>query len=231
MSGGVGRRWTLLGVLAAVLNANFALEALLPGQSGVGRRVVSDLSLASQPWSWVFRLGDASSAVVLLVVALAMLRAGRRSAPWRVGAWLVAGFAAATLLSALVPLSCAATADSTCAGSPPGAPAPLANLLHDGASIAGTTAGILAAAVLALATKGRQSRAHWLAFALSAALGLALVVGAQSFGDEVAEWFGWVQRGQIVVLSLWFVAVGRSTDCVGAGAAPIGAGSSDATRR
>ena len=224
MTGRVGPRWTMLGALAGVLNANFVLEWLLPGQGDVGRSVVSDLGLASHPWSWVFRLGDALGAVLLLVIGLALLQsvrrsltwrvagrrvAGRRVSAWRVGAWLVTGFAAATLVAALVPLSCAATADSTCAGSPPGASPPLANLLHDGVSIAGTTAGIAAAGVLALATRRWQSLAHWLAFALAAALGLALVVGAQG---EVAEWFGWVQRAQILVLSLWFAAVGRSID-------------------
>ena len=232
----VGLRWTVLGALAGVLNANFALEWLLPGQRDVGRSVVSDLGLASHPWSWVFRLGDALGAVLLLAIGLALLQsvrrsltwrvaarsvAGRRVSAWRVGAWLVTGFAAATLVAALVPLSCAATADSTCAGSPPGASPPLANLLHDGVSIAGTTAGIAAAGVLALATRRWQSLAHWLAFALAAALGLALVVGAQG---EVAEWFGWVQRAQILVLSLWFAAVGRSIDCLASeDPPPIGA--------
>ncbi len=228
MTGRVGPRWTMLGALAGVLNANFALEWLLPGQGDVGRSVVSDLGLASHPWSWVFRLGDALGAVLLLVIGLALLRsvrrsltrrvAGRRVRAWRVGAWLVTGFAAATLVAALVPLSCAATADSTCAGSPPGASPPLANLVHDGVSIAGTTAGIAAAGVLALATRGWQSLAHWLAFALAAALGLALVVGAQG---EVAEWFGWVQRAQILVLSLWFAAVGRSIDCLASEDPPL----------
>ena len=254
MTGRVGPRWTMLGALAGVLNANFALEWLLPGQGDVGRSVVSDLGLASHPWSWVFRLGDALGAVLLLVIGLALLQsvrrsltwrvagrrmagrrvagrrvAGRRVRAWRVGAWLVTGFAAATLVAALVPLSCAATADSTCAGSPPGASPPLANLLHDGVSIAGTTAGIAAAGVLALATRRWQALAHWLAFALAAALGLALVVGAQG---EVAEWFGWVQRAQILVLSLWFAAVGRSIDCLASeDPPPIGGGSSDARAR
>ena len=216
----MGRRWTKLGALAGVLNANFALEWLLPGQGDAGRSVVSDLGLASHPWSWVFRLGDALGAVLLLVIGLALLRSVRpsptwlvttwRGRAWRVGAWLVTGFAVTTLIAALVPLSCAATADSTCAHGSPGSPAPLANLLHDGVSISGTTAGIVAAALLALATRGWQSLAHWVAFALAAALGLALVGGAQG---EVAEWFGWVQRAQILVLSLWFTAVGRSLDC------------------
>ena len=217
----MGRRWTKLGALAGVLNANFVLEWFLSGQGDVGRSVVSDLGLANHPWSWVFRLGDALGAVLLLVIGLALLRSVRRSltglvAPWRdrawrVGAWLVIGFAVTTLIAALVPLSCAATADSTCANSPPGSPVPLANLLHDGVSISGTTAGIVAAALLALATRGWQSLAHWVAFALAAALGLALLVGAQG---EVAEWFGWVQRAQILLLSLWFAAVGRSLDCL-----------------
>lgn len=202
-------RWALLGALAAVLNANFALEGLLPGPVRIGRRAVSELGVGSAPWSWVFRLGDGSSAAVLLAVAVGMLRLGRRSLAWRSAARLLVAFAATTLVSAVVPLTCPATASSACTGSPPGTPPPWANVVHDDVSIVGTTAGIAAAALLALATRRGQRVGHWLVFVASAGLGVALVVGAQG---AVPGWFGWVQRGQILVLSIWFVVVGRSLD-------------------
>ena len=191
-----------LGALAGVLNSNFVLESLLPGSAG---RAVSELSVPGQPWSMAFRICDGSSAVLVMVLAAGLLRAGRRAPGQVAGAWLLLVTGATTLVSALVPLTCLATAGPVCASSPPGSAAPLPNLVHDGVSITGTTAAILAAALLAAVSTGRQRWAHAVAFVAAGGLGLALAVGAQG---QVPAWFGVTQRAQILVLSLWFVVVG-----------------------
>ena len=202
----VRARWTVVGVLAGLLNANFVLEHLLPGVRDVA---ISGLSVRGQPWSTAFRVGDGLSGVLVALLGAALLRSGRRPRRRRVAAVLVLAAGVTTWVSAVVPLSCAATVSPACAGSSPGATAPLANLVHDGVSIAGTTAAIVAAALLASATTTRERVAHALALAAAAGLGLALVVGAHG---TVPGWFGAVQRAQVVVLSVWFAAVGRSVD-------------------
>ncbi len=194
----------LVGALAGALNANFALEGLLAGHDGIGRRAVSELSVPGSEWSWVFRVGDGSSALLVGVLAVLLVRrtSGRR--PRVAAGWLLLVTAATSLVAALVPLACAATAGARCAASPGAAP-PWHNVLHDDVSIAGTTTAILAALLLAVAARGRRRATHATAGLLSLGLGLGLALGASG---ALPGWFGWVQRTQVVVLSVWFVAVG-----------------------
>lgn len=216
----------LAGVLAGVLNANFALAAVLPGRSLRGS-AISDLSAAGQPWSWAFRVGDGASGLLLLVVAVAGLRrcperegSGVRAA-WRAGLLLVALSAVTTAVSALVPLSCPATATSHCPGAAPGSVPPLANQLHDTVSVAGTTAALLAGGVLVLVTVGATRLGHLLATLAASGLGVALVVAAGVL--PTPGWFGSVQQAQVVVLSAWFAVVGRSVDDSARPGSPAGA--------
>lgn len=68
------RRFLALGAVAGLLNSNFVLATVLPGDFVSAAAPISELSVAGQPWSWAFRLGDASSGVLLLTVAAAGLR-------------------------------------------------------------------------------------------------------------------------------------------------------------
>lgn len=219
-------RLTLLGAVVGALNVNFVLQPLTPARSDAGLVVVSELSARGQPWSGVFRLADGSCAVLLLVLSAAMLRQhgpgpsqswpaqswpsqSWRAQSWRAASWLVGASGALLLTSVLVPLSCADVGEGRCPGRPPGAPAAWTDLLHDGVSIAGTTAAIAAAAFLVGASLGRLRTAHAIAALVAGSLGLVLATGVR---QQDASWFGLVQRAQIVALSAWYVAVGRSVD-------------------
>ncbi len=191
-----------MGALAGLLNANFVLERLLPGVRDVA---ISVLSVPGQPWSTAFRVGDGVSGALVALLGAALLRTARSSRRLRAAAVLVLVTGVTTWVSAVVPLSCPATASPSCAGAGPGATPPLANLVHDGVSILGTTAAIIAAALLAAATTRGQRVAHAVTFVLAAGLGLALAVGARG---AVPDWFGVVQRTQVGALSVWFVALG-----------------------
>lgn len=195
-------RWIAVGTLAGLLNANFVLERQLPV---VRDLAISGLSVPGQPWSVAFRLGDGVSGALVAVLGVALLRGAHRARRLRAAAVLVLATGVTTWVSALVPLRCVATVSPACAGASPGAAPPLANLVHDGVSIVGTTAAIIAAALLAAATTRGQRVAHAVAFVVSATLGLALAVGAPG---TVPDWFGAVQRTQVVTLSLWFAALG-----------------------
>jgi Protein of unknown function (DUF998) len=207
-----------LGVAAGVLNCSFMLESLLPGPAHVGATVVSDLSVPTRPWSWVFRAADAGSALCLLALCIAL--ASRRPddeddgsrlsrTAWTVGLVATTTFAASTLLAAVVAETCAPSFDPSC---PPGlAVASLTDAVHDTISSVGSSCGVLAS--LAFAVALRRTRwfcaLHGTAFVVTALSGLlfvALQAGAQ---DNLS---GWVQRGQIVALSAWLGVLGLTAD-------------------
>jgi Protein of unknown function (DUF998) len=210
----------VFGVTAGVLNCSFVLESLLPGPAHVGATVVSDLSVPDRPWSWVFRVADAGSALFVLLICFAL--ASRRAASdddglqasrtaWNVGWVATTVYAASTLLAAVVAETCAPAFDPSC---PDGiAVASVTDVVHDTISSVGSSSGVLAC--LAFAVALRRTRRfcvlHGTAFAAAALSGLlfvALQAGAQ---DGIS---GWVQRVQIVALSAWFVVLGMTADQV-----------------
>lgn len=196
-----------LGVGAGLLNVNFLVEWVLPHHSPVAVTVVSDLAASGQPWNWAFRVGDALSAGLLLVLCRLALtsRTRARTLAWRAAIVLLLAFAASTLLAVVFPEHCTVAAGRECREATSGG----WDVVHDAISSIGTTAGVLAAAVFAWATRRSRAlaRLHLLAFVLAGALGLVFVT-AQA-GDR-AELLGWTQRAQIVVLSAWYVVVGVS---------------------
>ncbi|HSR24341.1 MAG TPA: DUF998 domain-containing protein, partial [Candidatus Eisenbacteria bacterium] len=101
------------GVVAAVLNANFLLELVLPTGVSATHSIVSELSATGRPWSWLFRTGDAVAGVAAVAVAVGFLQA-RPSA--RVLGWCTAVFGAGTAFSAMVSLPCADGTGLTCSG-------------------------------------------------------------------------------------------------------------------
>ncbi|MGN6300661.1 MAG: DUF998 domain-containing protein [Angustibacter sp.] len=196
-----------LGLAAGVLNVNFLLEGVLGRPRPVATTVVSDLAVAGHAWSWVFRTGDVASAVLLLALCALGWRAARGGG-WRLGLVLLGLFAASTLLAVVFPEHCAAAATQCPATADQG----WGDVLHDVISTLGTTCGVLSAGVLAWATRRtaslrRLSAVHGAVFVVAGGLGL-LFVWAQSTGH--VSWLGWPQRGQILTLSAWYLAVGLS---------------------
>ncbi len=207
----------VLGIAAGVLNLSFLLESLLPGPTRVGATVVSDLAVPGHPWSWLFRAADAGSALCLLALCVVLLRhrpaPGAGSRPGRV-AWVAASvataaFAVSTLVAATVPETCAPATDPSCPSSV--AEASTTDLVHDAVSSLGSTAGVLAALVLAVVLRRTRWLAalHGAAFAAAASSGLVFVVWQAQTHDDLS---GWAQRVQIVVLSAWFVVLGVTAD-------------------
>lgn len=201
---------TTLGLLAGLLNVNFLIELALPHRTPLGSTVVSDLAVGGRPWFWAFRLGDALSAVLLLALCALAWRGGSRL--WRAVAVTTAVFALSTLLAVLFPEHCAVSAAHPCAASL--AEQSWRDTVHDLISTLGTACGIVAALLAALATRaarpgrrGVEPAGHLAAFVLGGAAGLAFML-LQAAGGR--HGLGWIQRGQIAVLSAWFAWVGRS---------------------
>lgn len=207
----------VLGVAAGVLNCSFVLESLLPGPAHVGATVVSDLSVPDRPWSWVFRVADAGSAlfVLLICVALASRRTASDDGPqasrtaWNVGWVATTVYAASTLLAAVVAETCAPAFDPSC---PDGlAVTSLTDVVHDTISSVGSSSGVLACLAFAVALRHRRRLCvlHGTAFAAAALSGLLFVTLQVGGHDNLT---GWVQRLQIVALSAWFVVLGVTAD-------------------
>jgi hypothetical membrane protein len=207
--------WLTVGALAGLLNVNFVLDLAEAHPASLARSVVSDLSVPGQPDAWVYRVTDAVSAVLVLALAIALARrarhAGRRVL--EAVAWCLGGFGLCTVVAAVVTETCASTLVQGCTEATP------LDDLHDTVSTLGSLAAVAAMALLAVAARRRRGAcaAHVLATLVTGALGIALLVGST---PGTAPWFGWVQRAQIVVLSLWLVLAGRAVDVVRTGPVP-----------
>ena len=210
------RSGLVLGLLACLLNLSFTLEVLLPGPARVGATVVSDLSVPTRPWSWLFRATDAGSALCLLALCIVLLRRrsalrDRTSAAWTAATLATALFAVSTVVAAIVTETCAPATDRACPTDV--TQAPTADLVHDVVSSIGSTLGVLAALVFTVLLRRTRwlSVLHGIAFAAAASSGLVFVAWQAQPHDDLS---GWAQRAQIVALSFWFVVLGVTADRV-----------------
>lgn len=199
---GLGRWPPVCGALAAVLQANFLLEIVLPGHLPIATSLVSELSAHGQPWSWVYRTGDLLAAALTLEVAWLV---GRRPRPPWCGptAWLVAVYAVGLGASALVPTPCV-DALGRCGGHVVlESTADLADRVHDLVSILSAFALLVASGSGAgvLRHRGHLLRARLLlgTGVLAAALGALDLV---QITLDVDGGQGVVQRVQVALTSV-----------------------------
>ncbi|GAA0301722.1 DUF998 domain-containing protein [Kineococcus aurantiacus] len=190
-------------VVAALANANFLLAPLVGARVDLSVGVISELSVPSEPGSVWFRLGDGTAGALGLLLAVPLWRSASRHARFR--AVCLAAFGLGTLVSALVPLTCAPSL-GPCPASSAGA-----ELVHDGVSVVATTGAVLGGLELVLRTRG-PLRVLALATALvSTGCGLYEVVTFARGGNGGG---GDSQRWQVLAVSAWLVleAVSRRGD-------------------
>ncbi|WP_432510281.1 DUF998 domain-containing protein [Kineococcus sp. SYSU DK001] len=191
------RRWgtaLALAVVAALANANFLLVPLVGSHVDLDVGVISELSVPSQPGSVWFRLGDGTAGVLGVVLAVPAWRAVAPRARFR--AVCLAAFGAATLVSALVPLTCAPSL-GPCPASAAGAAS-----VHDGVSVLATTGAVLGSVELAARAR-RWLRLPAVAVA-AAALGCGLYETV-TFAAGGNGGGGAAQRWQVLAVSGWLV--------------------------
>ena len=187
--------WVLCAVVAGLANANFLLAGPLGARVDLAVGVISELSVTGQPGAAWFRLGDGLAGLLCALLALPLRRDGSRGERWRAAA--LAAFGLGTLVSALVPLSCAPSLQTCGAGSE------VAGLVHDGVSVVGTAGAVVGVLVLAAAARGTR----WLVPVVLAALanlgcGLVEVVTFVQGGNGGG---GDAQRVQVLAVSAWIV--------------------------
>jgi hypothetical protein len=173
--------------------------------------VVSDLQVTGAPLSTLLRVLDIACGVLVLALVPGLAAAlpgrdGRTVLLRRVAVWGIVVFALGCIGAAVVPLpSCAV--DEVCRTG-----APLAQrVVHDGFSVASQAGVFVAAAAVGLLTRGRGPqwlhRAAWAAVWLGGVSAtILLLLATAPVGPSWGPGVG--QRFQIVVTSLWLVALG-----------------------
>lgn len=210
-----------LGATAAVLNANFLIELVVPTHLSPVGTMVSELSATGRPDAWAFRVGDGVAGA--LAVLLGLLLVGRPGT--RMLAWCALVFGASTTLSAAVTLPCAGGTAPACAGGATSG----AELFHDSVSVLGTTAAVGGTwLLLRLLRAGRGWRLRACAATaavVASATGLAFVV---DHSLAAVPGIGLAQRAQVVAISVWLLLLGVVSP---RGAAPGPAAPASSPRR
>ncbi|MFD0482271.1 DUF998 domain-containing protein [Kineococcus sp. GCM10028916] len=182
-----------LAALAGLANANFLLAPLVGARIDLTTGVISELSVPGEPGSVWFRLGDGSAGLLCALLAVPLWRSGLRHARFR-GSCLTA-FGLTTLVSAIVPLTCAPSL-GVCPASSAGP-----ELLHDGVSVIGTLGAVLG--VLELAWRARGWALKPLAVLSAAVSGGAGVYEVVTFLQGGNGGGGDSQRYQVLAVSAW----------------------------
>ncbi|PRY15925.1 DUF998 domain-containing protein [Kineococcus rhizosphaerae] len=186
--------WLPVAVVAALANANFLLAPFVGARVDLAVGVISELSVPTEPGSIWFRLGDGSAGLLTALLALPLWRSGPRHARFR--AVCLAVFGLGTFVSALVPVTCAPSL-GPCPASSVGA-----ELVHDGVSVLGTAAAVLAGAELVWRTSGVLRALALLVALVSTGCGLYEVVTFFQGGNGGG---GDSQRWQVLAVSSWIV--------------------------
>jgi hypothetical protein len=200
-----------VGCVAALLYANFVLDWVLRGFTGMGD-VVSELASPGQPNAVLLRVTDVVSSV-LVTTLLPWVRAGLPRGPWRaVVVWSTVAFAVGATVAAIVPTPCGP--DDPCTG--PGLQPQLA--VHDWSSIASDIALYVGVAAAWIATRrvgpAWFRRTAWWLFWLGGVLSSVVFQYLQSV--DGASWtVGAAQRVHVAAICVWMVVLSGYAATVG----------------
>ncbi|MET0840203.1 MAG: DUF998 domain-containing protein [Marmoricola sp.] len=215
----------VVGVLAALLYANFIIDWVLRGFQGMGD-IVSKLEAPGEPNAALLRVTD----VICALLVVSLLPWARRRLPagwWReLSTWSMVVFALGASLAAFVAAPCGP-------GEACDAPGEVLRVrIHDGSSITSDTAFYVSVAAAWFATRRTGpawfSRFAWWNFWLG---GVAASILFEYFNlNPDPPWaVGFSQRLHILGISTWIVAL--SVFAAGSGAAPSESpGASDVDR-
>lgn len=193
-------------VLAALSYSSFLLSPLT--RSGSARRgFISELELAGQPWSWLYRLSDVLAGLAMLLTAAALWWLPTPAVRRRGACVLLALAGLGSMVDGASSMRCEATATSPCAvASTTGGLLGELGAVHTDSGLAGL-AGIAGGAVLL----GLVSEPRWPVFG-RLSLGLGLCVAATGLLDLAlllanAD-IGLVERVRTLLSSGWLLLVG-----------------------
>jgi hypothetical protein len=201
----------VVGCVAALLYANFLLDWVLRGFTGMGE-VVSELESPGQPNALLLRVTDVVCAV-LVVALLPWVRAGLPRGPWReVVVWSTVAFAVGASVAAFVPTPCGPDDPCTAAGLQPQLAA------HDWSSILSDTALYVGVAAAWIATRHTGPvwfrRTAWWLFWVGGVVSSVVFQYLEST-DETSWTVGVAQRVHITCICVWIVVLSGYAATVG----------------
>lgn len=192
-------------VLAALCYSSFLLSPFT--QPGAARRgFISELELAGQPWSWLYRLSDVVAGLSMLATAATLWWLTSRAFHSRWASVLLALAGLGSMVDGASGMRCEVTATSSCAvASTAGGLLGELSAVHTDSGLAGL-AGIAGGAVLL----GLASVPRWPAFG-RISLGLGLCVAATGLLDLAlllanAD-IGIVERVRTLLSSGWLLLI------------------------
>ncbi len=192
-----------IGVVAALLYANFFIAWVLSDFTGMGH-IVSDLEAPGEPNAVLLRVTDVVCAV-LVVTLLPWVRAALRPGWWReIVVWGTVVFALGAAIAAFVPAPCGPGVACD------GADQQLQITIHDGSSILSDTALYVGVAAAWFATRPSGPRwLHRIAWWVFWLGGLVASVLFEFFNvTNDPPWaVGASQRVHILFISVWIVCL------------------------
>lgn len=197
-------------MVAGVANSNFLLAGVVGSRVDLAVGVISELSVAGQPGAGSFRLGDGLAGALTTLLGVALLRERVGSGGPRdpgtgqvhrgLRAACLLAFGVGTLVSALVPLTCAPSL-GPCPASSAGP-----ELVHDGISVLATTGAVVGGLELVWRLRRRLGTPLGVLAIVSilgsAGAGLVQVVSFLGGGSGGG---GTSQRLQVLAVSLWIL--------------------------
>jgi Protein of unknown function (DUF998) len=194
-----------MALFAAIAYSAFLISPLT--QPAAARRVefISELEVAGQPWSWLYRLADVGAGLAIVGTAAAVRAALGRRPGTGLGCGLLGLAGIASVIDGITSMRCDAAAGSSCTVAEHTAGGLLSELtvLHTDSGLGGLL-GVAAAAVLlgrVLVTRwpswGRLSVAFGIAVASTGLLDVVLLL----LGTDV----GIAERARTLLTSGWLV--------------------------
>lgn len=216
MSDRAYRQWVLvLFAVAAILYCGLPLEAAMGFPLNPANSYQSELAARDQPFGLVFRLGDATAALLVLAGTLLILRRFVLRGLGRASAAGLMVFGVGTIADTTFSMECASSASSVCARADALGQLDLPHQIHTVTSVvalAGVIVSLLLIAILILRTPpGARPRGGAIVLVGAVLIVLAsAAISAAALGDSstgsLAEGFGYVQRFQTLIISAYILS-------------------------
>lgn len=199
-------------VLGAMLFSVWLLAPIFDADSRSISDYVSELAAADQPHSMLFRSADFACGAFVLVGAACGIAAAPRCSLIMIGWWALALFAVSTAADAVLPLSCAPSADAACAAAEAAGSVPLSHRLHVVSSTLAVAGAVVSLPIFALAAHraATPGTLPLTGLVLTAVLWVStsvsvVVIGIDERGN--AATIGVAQRLQLLAIAGWLLYV------------------------
>ncbi|MBV7363176.1 DUF998 domain-containing protein [Actinomycetaceae bacterium TAE3-ERU4] len=167
---------------------------------------LSELSAQTQPWSWLYRLGDFASGTFSLAAVAILWKQNRKhplGSTQKIIPLAILGYAIGIIGVALFPLTCAVLTDPTCRAHEISFSQPLYDQVHALVSTIVQTAQIVAFSVYLLLEKQRDKL---LSFLSVSGIAIAILTAIAVFIESIPV--GLPQAIEVTIWSIWLIVWG-----------------------